>query len=214
MSLNDGLVAYWSFENDLNELVSGTGPDGGDKVTIVQDSKVGNGAAKFDGSELSLDGALFYDLENVRMDEGEQWTYTLWLKTEDPDAGFIFGMSFSGEYVEGAKGLWLDDGLVNFDVSWVDGTGADIQVNDNQWHNIAVSKGEEGLKIYVDGVLYTVASEIGWSSSEGTVTTIGTAIEAPDEGDWPGVYHGLIDDIRFYDYVLTDEEIANIYNGQ
>jgi hypothetical protein len=213
----EGAAAYWPFDNDLNELVTGTGADVGAEpsmVSISEDAKIGNGAALFNGTDLTFDGALYYDLDDVRMDEGEEWTYLLWLKNEEQDLGFLFGMSFEGEYVEGAKGAYVDAGALNFDVSWVDGTGIDATLNDNVWHHLAISKGEaNGLKIYIDGVLEGEAPDIGWSSSEGTVTTIGTAIEDPGYGPWPGVYQGLIDDIIFFNRELDESEIQDFYNS-
>jgi hypothetical protein len=56
--------------------------------------------------------------------------------TEDADMAFLFGKTADGIYEEGGKGLYLYEGAVIFDLSWV-GDAANpepVLVNDGEWH--------------------------------------------------------------------------------
>jgi hypothetical protein len=158
---------------------------------------------------------LFYEEANAPMGPEDLFTISLWVKTEDEGLGFLFGRSLEGgEYVEGAKGIYLEEGAVVFDVSWIDAIGSwdsEVLVNDDEWHHIAFVKGEEEMLIYIDGEEVFAGDVFGeWSDYEGTMVTIGAAAE--EEGsDWPGIFQGSLDDIRYYETVLSEEEIVAIF---
>lgn len=210
----EGATAYWSFDSDLNEDVSGTAPTGGSAVSISSDSHSGTGAALFAGDEVSLDGALFYKDLDLAMGFDDDFTIALWMKSEDEASGFIFGRSFDGEYVEGSKGLYYDwDGPLVFDVSWItDFYGENDPVTDGEWHHVAVVKEGLAVTIYMDGEVAVSGETDDWSDDEGTVVTIGGAQEEPG-GDWPGIFQGLMDDVTFYPTALSAEEIAALASG-
>ncbi len=207
--LPEGAIAYWSFESDFNEQVNSMAAEGGDGVSITSDAKVGSGAALFEGDEASTASALFYyDLE-APMGPDDIFTVTLWMKTEDDGLGFMFGRSFDGEYVEGAKGVYVEEGNVVFDISWVGDIWAEAAVNDGEWHHIAIVKDVEEFLIYVDGEEIGAGGTEEWSVDDDTAVTIGAAAEE-EGGDWPGIFQGILDDIIFFDVALSADDIADI----
>jgi hypothetical protein len=213
--LPEGVIAYWTFDSDFSEEVSGDAGTGGADVSITADAAYGDGAALFEGVEENTESALFYEEANAPMGPEDLFTISLWVKTEDEGLGFLFGRSLEGgEYVEGAKGIYLEEGAVVFDVSWIDAIGSwdsEVLVNDDEWHHIAFVKGEEEMLIYIDGEEVFAGDVFGeWSDDEGTMVTIGAAAE--EEGsDWPGIFQGSLDDIRYYETVLSEEEIVAIF---
>ena len=146
--LPDGISAYWSFDTDLTEEASGTVPEGGVGVSISGEAISGSGAALFEGEDGSWESALFYDGADAPMGPDDLFTISFWVNTEDEGAGFCFGRSFEGEFYEGAKGVFIEEGFVAFDISWVGGfTAEGVQVNDGEWHHIASTYDGTTMKV-------------------------------------------------------------------
>ncbi|MGE4286602.1 MAG: LamG-like jellyroll fold domain-containing protein [Phycisphaerae bacterium] len=84
-------------------------------------------------------------------------------------------------------------------------------VNDDQWHHcVATRDSATGqIKIYVDGHLETTGSGNPGSKNVNDVIAIGTVLTYPVER----VFTGAIDEVKLYNYILSDLEIAAIYNG-
>lgn len=209
----EGATAYWSFDTDFSETVSGAGV-GGTDVSISSDAKIGDGAALFEGADEEIESALLYSEPYAPMGPDDQFTISLWISTDDEGLGWLFGRSFDGIYEEGGKGLYMDGGDAVFDVSWIGEWRAEgAGINDGEWHHIAVVKNEEEVLIYVDGEEAGGDAYDEWSSDEGTVVTIGAAWE--EEGsDWPGTFQGLMDDVTFYDSALSADQIAAIFGSK
>ncbi|MGB5895015.1 MAG: LamG-like jellyroll fold domain-containing protein, partial [Ignavibacteriaceae bacterium] len=190
--LPDGVTGYWSFDTGFNEEVNEIEGVGGVDVSITGDAVVGDGAALFEGADEEIESALFYPEADAPMGPEDLFTITLWAKTEDEGLGFLFGRSFEGDYVEGAKGMYIEEGPVVFDIAWVDGFGTEAAVNDGEWHHLAAVKGDGEFFIYIDGE-EALAVELGeWSDDDETVVTLGAASE--EGGEWPGTFNGTMDD--------------------
>jgi len=90
-------------------------------------------------------------------------------------------------------GLWPE---------WVRGTA---NVNDGQWHHAAgVYDGSE-LRLYIDGKLDASAKTQGSINVSKFPVWIGDNSEEPGRG-----WNGLIDDVRIYNYALSQAEIDNL----
>jgi len=90
------------------------------------------------------------------------------------------------------------------------------QINDDNWHFVVVQSTGSAYELYVDGVAETITIQAGnndgrWfnSSSDFDTTLIG-ALER--SGTQEGFFDGLIEDVRYYDRALTEQEIMAIYN--
>ena len=97
-----------------------------------------------------------------------------------------------------------------------------IDVADDTWHFLTVTfdcNEEFDKKIYVDGYLdvqqdaYPTGEKIGDSPFEGSSThRYGYIGDGSESTDWDGnrnghYYYGILDDVRYFDYALTPEEI-------
>ena len=206
----EGVAAWWSFDTDLNEQVGGFAPDGGVGVSVTSDARVGDGAALFEGEDMSIESALLYPNAAVLMNDEEEFSVSLWINTED-DLGWIFGKTYEGDFIDNGKAFPQMDGGAMLAGAWgISEVGAwDDPINDGQWHHVALVYIEGEVGIYIDGeeVLF---EECEWSTDEGTIVTIGAAWEE-EGGDWPGTFQGMMDDIRFYQYALSEEEIIGIF---
>ena len=92
-------------------------------------------------------------------------------------------------------------------------TTPDQTVGDDKWHHVVCvydknNASSQRLKMYVDGVLE--ASAAGYAED----------ILSGDEGITMGVvgagyYEGFLDQVRFYDFAITSEDVTNLYkNGR
>ena len=211
--LPDGVSGYWGFENGFDEAVaSATANSGVTNVSIVSDTKYGNGAAEFTGPEDEVSSALLYPDADLAMGPDDEFTISVWVKTTDDNFGFVFGKSSEGTFLDNAKGMFLENGAVVFDIFGIGAFWTDaVVVNDNEWHHIAMVKADGEFSTYVDGENVLTEAIEEWSDDEDTIITIGAAAEEPG-ADWPGIYQGLIDDVRFYQEALDAAAIADIFN--
>jgi hypothetical protein len=204
----EGAVAWWSFEEDFTDAIGGYDGEAGDGVTVqTEESAHGFGSAMFDGTEEAY---IFAPGEELGMGPDDDYTFTLWVKLEAP--GFIFGKTWEGWFGEGAPGLVLEeygDVYMGFLVAWWDEMFEDAgDVLDGEWHHIAVVKEDGVYTVYLDGE-ELMSAELETADNEDMVITMGGA----DDGyGWPGAIEGYMDDVRFYDYALTAEEIDAIAN--
>ena len=205
----EGVVAWWPFEEDFSDPVGGYDGEAGDGVEVTtEESANGFGSAMFDGSE---DAVIFAPGEELGMGPDDDFTFTLWAKLDG--GGFLFGKTWEGWFGEGTPGLvtefengyvWM--GWVN---AWVDEMWEDASdIGDGEWHHFAVTKEEGFYTVYVDGEEF-MSAELESAENEDMMITMGGA----DDGyGWPGAIEGYMDDVRFYDYALTAEEIEAIAN--
>ncbi len=212
------LVAWWKLDETRGANVvdlSGSGFNGalaGNPQWKPSGGKIG-GALQFDGNGDHVEVAS----QPSSLDLTTQITVAAWIKVNKFDKKWqaivtkgdtawrlhrnkdnTDTMSFgctglrSGPYAWGAK----IDGKKN--------------VNDGRWHHVAGVYDGSRVCLYVDGALD--GSEPAW----GTIATnsypvwIGGNAEKPDENY--RAWDGLIDDVRIYNYALSQTELAAIYS--
>jgi hypothetical protein len=77
----------------------------------------------------------------------------------------------------------------------------------NKWYHLAATYDEENLKAYKDGVLITNNSApSGKPEAESGTLKFGRHLE------WTEYFGGTIDDIRIYNYALSEGDITALYN--
>lgn len=96
----------------------------------------------------------------------------------------------------------------------------------NEWYHIAVTFGNGNMTFYVDGTETMV-----WDNTPGTAspntgnnlvfgrdTDVYAADDSNYENDliiplaWGGFFHGLMDEVRIYNTVLSGAQIQSIYD--
>jgi PKD repeat protein len=203
--------AHWTFDNDLKDVLGSNHGEGDETISISTDEYIeGSGSVLFESEDETQTGQLFAGTD-LGMGTDDDFTVTLWIKTTDTD-GFIFGKSSpEGLYVQGGNCIWLDGGNVSFDLSWVDGAGGGIAVNDGEWHHIGYRKSGLMVATFIDGV-QDIDAEVGeWSDDTDFQITMGAAWEEPPDEWWPFNYQGYMDDVRFFQRALPASAINTIY---
>jgi PKD repeat protein len=203
--------AHWTFDADFKDVLGSNHGEGDETISISTDEFIeGTGSVLFESEDETQAGQLLAGTD-LGMGPDDDFTVTLWLKTTD-DEGFLFGKSSAeGLYVQGGNSIWLAEGNVNFDLSWVDGAGGSIAVNDGEWHHVAYRKSGLMIATFIDGV-QDIDTELGeWSDDTDFQITMGAAWEEPPDEWWPGNFQGYMDDVRFFQRAIPASSINAIY---
>lgn len=91
--------------------------------------------------------------------------------------------------------------------TWYPASFGDLQAN--TWYHLVATYDGADFKAYKDGVLITDNSEpSGEPVSEATTLKLGRHSRYPDH------FAGIIDDVRIYNYALSQVDIAALYAGK
>ncbi|MBN2377569.1 MAG: LamG domain-containing protein [Sedimentisphaerales bacterium] len=202
-----GLLGYWKFEE------SGDIGDPGTKAidsTFYGNDGIIHGDPNWVegvfGDALAFDGDGDYvEIPNEsHFDVTTDMTVMCWVKVTAFDIGWQTIMSKNNE--PGWRLVRYGTGN-NLHFGW-NGWGStigEVNVNDGEWHHVAVTVCATGTSQYIDGLLDDFAAGAGSGALSNTPITIGT------NGQFPELYwHGLIDEVKIYDRALSDIEIAQI----
>ncbi len=154
------------------------------------------------------DGVQFAWPSSLNFSGTEERSFSFWYKPtgdgEIASGNFDRIMSWSGDAFEiaGTYGDVAVHRLAFYDGSWRD-TGYNLSVG--TWHNITFTYDGTNVKLFVSGVEKFSGSSAG-RDINGTMY-IGVR-HTGDEG-----INGRIDDVRIYDYALTESQINNIVAG-
>ncbi|MFB0523983.1 MAG: LamG domain-containing protein, partial [Phycisphaerae bacterium] len=190
-----GLIGHWTFDGNTQDS-SGRGNHGTSGVTLAAfvAGRIGSNAMDFRGADYVVIDGVVDDITSTNI------TLSAWIKTTQAGEGEVFAANDSASAHPFMLGITGGNPFVN--------DGGDTQfppaVNDNQWHMITyVRDGNTGY-VYVDGLLrgtysarFSLASVTRWSIGQEW-----------DNATASNFYSGAVDDARFYNYPLSDVEVA------
>ena len=215
-AVTNGLVAYYPFNGNGNDE-SGNGLNGSVYGATPIADHLGNdtGAYYFDGINDRID----LPMETLGFERTNAFSQSLWIKTTDTDTAN--NILAKNEFLGRDRGLnlVLARGFFRFQLISDNPIGdrlivrTESLVNDGQWHHVVAtydgSSAASGVKIYLDGVLANMV--VGADALVGPIlNTITPTIGARNSAFH---YRGAIDEVRIYDRVLSDEEVAYLYSG-
>jgi hypothetical protein len=170
-------------------------------VTAFGNAQISTAQSKFGGASTYFDGSGDYlrvspDIEFLN----NQFTIEFWMRTSQTTQ---FSPIISRRPTTWGSGMWafyvnstasagnLQFWAHNFSPSTAFITTTGVNVIDNQWHHVALVRGEAGAwTIYVDGVSRATAT---WT---GTIADISGNIDIGAEPAVPRWYLGYIDELR------------------
>ncbi|MCK4574380.1 MAG: LamG domain-containing protein, partial [candidate division Zixibacteria bacterium] len=169
----------------------------------------------YDGGAIEFDGMNYIDLPTglIGTDKG---SVCMWIKTTQDTQGHIF---YGSEEVDGDGFGGQNEFHINMrsggraEFFLEGGDAGDVRVrtsavNDDTWHHIAATwDAAEDMIVYVDGI------NPESSSHNGNIFNLIGRIRLGSPSDYERYYFGSLDDVRLYDYVLTQEEIAETMKG-
>ncbi len=200
--LNDGLVGYWTFDE-------GTGIVARDQSVSANNGTLTNGPLWVDGKfgkaikfEAAPGGQYVKTSKPIGL---SQWTMSLWIKlatpfpnTGDPYYGLFAILSVDTVYgfSVNSKGITLHPNQV---------TLFDFKSQADQWHHIVFGYDGKSAFAIVDNLI-SGSREIANPLANNVLRCIGS------KGWNTNNFNGIIDEVRLYNRVLTEREIAILYN--
>ncbi len=209
-TLDNGLLGHWTFDDPASlgqdSASTNNGAVHGGAYAFAS-SRVGAGALSLNGVDGYVEVA---DNEGIRFTASQSFTLSAWVYPAK------FPYSWRGVVTKSRNqspwyGIWI-----NGNNQWFFGgpqnlTGSDLPMDGNgelvrSWfHVTAVQDGAQGTStFYVDGV--PVVSGASADVNGAGPLWIGGAVSVSE------YFNGLIDDVRLYNRVLTDEEIGELVN--
>jgi len=226
---NQGLVAYWPFDQDYrnaqgNSRYDGTEIDTADCVQVsAEDVKRGSGALKLNDNDPLTHGLV--QIEQSPFFAGQKtMTIAGWYKYKDiagdgsADRPFVFesgpnyvisyGMRFEENGLD--VGEWYLLGTPEFS-----DTSGPIDSNDT-WHHVALvyDAVKGSASFYFDGELRDyVLGEAYQSPGDGLGAHEVLNIGDYRTGDGGRMFDGYVDDMAAYDVVLSAKQVKALYDG-
>jgi len=202
---SDMLVGWW----ELDESEGGTAYDSanghngtlnGDPVWWPSDGKIG-GALEFDGVGDYVEVAGYKGISG-----SNPRTVSAWVKVESTGSTFSI-VRWGTTAISG--GLWSNvvnaDGKLRAAVIGGSVVG-DTDIDDGTWHHVAIVLPDkedvkvEDILLYVDGGQEDVIISLGTQTID---TAVGMDVLISLDGSV-----GMLDDVRIYNYALSEEEIG------
>lgn len=216
INLSNGLIAYYSFNGSaLDE--SGNGHDGKILGAFLTMDRFGNCEYAYGFQE----SPNLISIPNDVLDQAESFSVSLWVKTNRQGVAItaannsrhneFFIQIRPGNYVYTT--VRADPGKVS------QGVAGKAKVIDDKWHHIVVTRNHVSgnMKIHIDGVLDIDSNKLLAGNSVPKlpleIAKNGLHIGADQDcigGCWDPnqQFKGAIDDVRFFNRVISDDEIA------
>jgi len=212
-----GPVAYWKFDEGQGTKVydlSGNGNNGTLNLGTSGNTDPSKAwvPGKF-GTALSFDGVDDYvNLPTSTLGNWNQLTYEVWVKA--PQYTGSQWPAFIGSYTTGASyninlGIWQNTGHLHLEVDTNVGNypmEGQLSIPWNTWFHAALVYDGSTLKEYLNG-------QPGKSiPASGTLKSV-SGLYIGQHSPGLGLFNGLIDEVRIYNYARTPDEIRLDYNA-
>ncbi len=105
-------------------------------------------------SAISFNGVSYGEIENGEAFDMTDKDFTICCRVKTQHDGTIFAQTQpQNQWVPSGKTLFLRGGQLTFDIGWVGAAKSKKRVNDNRWHEIAMTwQAQDGrVRFYVDG---------------------------------------------------------------
>ena len=208
-----GLVSWWGGDNNALDIV------GTNNGALQGNATYAAGKV---GQAFSLDGGDDYVEMAGGVTSAAQFSFSFWMNINSfthpwymapicqsqTQPGLIPGFCFaSGNGVRdfGMFGVWTDGTLFDLRVPIPFGTGI--------WKHVSITYDGSWMRQYVDGVLLNEGSFSGKTLGNNQPFVIGQGKGYPGGNLETGYFHGLVDEVAFFNRPLLAEEIAAIYNA-
>jgi hypothetical protein len=223
-ALTDALVLHWSFDDCTAKDNTGNGHDGA--INAVQCVNGNKGKAlQFDSMQSAVSTALvnvkktysvamfvrFYSNDKVE-------NQLFYLSRKDCKHRFGYLSTFpigSKTWHWGSANFCNDEDVAAYEKDWASprfGTETDpLGLATFRWYQVVFVLDDNRIKLYTDGILFSVVEAPYGSSIENYTNFVFTLGNSPE-----GNKHmdGEIDDVRLYNRALSDAEVKALYSDK
>lgn len=203
--VSNGLIAKYSFEDNLNDS-SGNGYPGTGNALTYAAGKVGR-AAQFNGTSTHM---KVNALAGVLPSGNQARTIAFWMYLESGQAGFGNMVSWG---TSSASTQRYSMGVQNSGVLYFVGENNDVPLNRtvplDTWVHVVITYENQSFTSYLDGVINNTPVSVGTfntSSAFGLILGEGP----PNLRTGQEYFKGRLDELLLYDRALTATEVATI----
>ena len=207
------LIAYWKLDETAGSIASDSSRNGYDGTLMNTDDS--DWVPGKTSNALNFDGADNYVVADAVCAEiaGGDVTVSAWMKADTLNLAnqFIIATNSSAgdnKLMFGTQANTATLSFVDSEPLWRDTTATVI---DNTWHHIAyvLDDSADTVTIYVDGgQALSFASTVSLAADD--LFSLGQEYDAGlTTGDF---YNGRLDDVRVYNYALSDTEIRRLHD--
>jgi len=202
------LKGYWRFESGALTVDSS-----GNGRTLTAVSDPADGAGIFGGA-VDLDGNDNYNFNNhADFNVAGAFSISAWVKhTSSPGFASVLTKGGSGGDGTFSYGLQITTNTCTANLWQSAGAGHmsvvhTAVINDGNWHHLCMTYDGTTLKLYVDGVSASSTTKSGpWNNG---TSNIGIGARAGGTG----FFTGSLDDVAFFNRLLSTTEVASIFRG-
>ena len=214
--INDGLIAYWSFDNpsDPANDDSGNGHDGTVYGATWTSNGASGGAMNFDGSNDYIEVSYSSDFAPGTGD----YSVSIWAKAPIDGAYQAMFILIDGTCYRWIQLSGMDDGggydLIRCGAKSYDAGSQTMTesrlIRDGIWHHIVfVRKNSKYLYLYIDGILKDTNQN---NSLNSIIPSRPITIGWGGECSAIRKMKGDLDELRVYNRALSEDEIEELYN--
>lgn len=224
LSLNDGLIGYWSFDYENAEDESINNNNG-----ILNGPTVVEGIS---GKAFNFDGINDY-IEVTNTDDykftNQDITFTAWVQIADNSDRYHCFMSIADSVTQygypkinlGKSRSGFEDGRIYFQLQTTAEDTIVFSKEDgntlpkNQWIFLTgVIDYPDSIKLYINGEIQAIDYLINFDMSDAFLLELDFGSTPYPGYDWEyGRHKGLIDELRIYNRALSDDEIMELYDN-
>ena len=224
-----GLVLHLPMDETSGTVARDASGNGNDGSLVGQayfeENGVFRGSVRFDGGIIDVD-----DHEDLNLSIVSERTVSVWFRVDDRFEAGRKQVIFEQGGVDRGLSMYLHDGSLYVggwnipESGWLGAFMTSTSVRSNQWHHVAlVLDGSEsvapgGIQAFLDGVPIgsRPASQIWPHNDNIGVGAVNGRTRFHDGEPAVGEPHGLIgsvDDLRIYNEVLSDAQVAALYEA-
>ncbi len=204
-----GIVANYSFSNSTRDG-SAYGNHGTGKDLVAGTDRFGFGASAygFNGTSSSVEVANSAPLNS------DYTTVSFWVRVRNLPAQGEAMMLSHGGWQERWKISLPPHGKPVFTTNYANGisdmdAGDGNELQEGQWQHVVMVHDGVSDKIFVDGALANSKAVSG--SLNKTTHPLGIGFDPIDKTNY---FDGEIDEVRIYNYALSDQDVADLYAAQ
>jgi hypothetical protein len=222
VNLKNGLVAHYPFNGNANDE-SGNGYDGTVNGAVLDEDRFGNA-----GSAYLFDGLDDYIvIGDHDAFEPDAFSISLWCKRNGNSSVNMVGSLFTKyqSYFNNREYTlnWGNNDLserfrdkIFFVTSWTRSSpvykrdsAISESITHNDWVHVTAVKTEQTISLYINGEKVSEEATPGPSTKSGSNVYIGAIHKSTTTPD--NNFNGTIDDVRFYNRPLHEDEINALY---
>ena len=205
------IMPFDTNSSNMTKDYSGNGLDGFVRDCLWTDEGVVGGCYYFGGSKeyIAIEVNLPPSFNDIAHND---FTISIWVKSNfmDENNKIIFEIrKDTKNYVR----LFQEDNRFCFGVSTDDMKKSVITANvqSNVWYHVSTvwNADEQYLAIYLNGVRYTERGDDHFSCGSHTGLSLGHGNSGSG-----GYWYGLLDELELYNYIMSDDQINQIYISQ